>query len=443
MLNVHGRDLSAVFPLTASADSSGTLELGGCNVAELLREYGSPLYVFDRATLLGQMRSFRDEFASRYPDTLALYASKAYTGLALLKLVQHEGLGLDVVSSGELAIAAAAGFPLGKVYFHGNNKTPAELAEAVDRGIGRIVVDNFTELQTLQDIAAARGVRQAILLRLSPGVDPHTHGKTTTGIVDSKFGFTIPNGQASDALKIAAAAPNLDLIGLHAHLGSPIFELEPYNEGIDVVLEFADRHRDVEGFSLTEFSPGGGFAIQYLADTPPPAVAEYAESITSYLKAQLEARNLGRPRLIIEPGRATVGRAGVALYTVGARKTIPDVRTYVSVDGGMADNIRPALYDSQYEVAVANRLNDAPEEKITLAGKYCESGDILARDVTLPVLRAGDLIAMPAAGAYAPSMASNYNASLKPAIVMVENGGSKLIRRRETYEDLLRCEIDD
>lgn len=443
MLNVHGRDLAAVFPVTAGATPHGTLTLGGCDVAGLLSRFGSPLYVFDRATLLAQMRSFRDEFASRYPDSLALYASKAYTGLALLNLVRQEGLGLDVVSSGELAIAAAAKFPMEKVYFHGNNKSPAELAEAVERGIGRIVLDNFTELEVLQEIAAARGVTQAVLLRLSPGVDPHTHGKTTTGIVDSKFGFTIPNGQASDALKHAAAAPNLQLIGLHAHLGSPIFELEPYGEAIEIVLEFASRHRDVAGFELRELSPGGGFAIQYLEDTPPPAVAEYAESIVGCYVQQLDRRGLGRPKLVIEPGRATVGRAGVALYTVGARKTIPGVRTYVSVDGGMADNIRPALYDSRYEVAVANRLNDPAEETITLAGKYCESGDILARDVILPALKAGDLIAMPAAGAYAPSMASNYNASLKPAIVLVENGSARLIRRRETYEDLLRCEIVD
>ncbi|MFN8533328.1 MAG: diaminopimelate decarboxylase [Dehalococcoidia bacterium] len=441
MLNVHGRDLAAVFPLTTEAADDG-LRIGGCDVAGLVRRFGTPLYIFDETTLRSQLAGFRDEFRTRYGDVLPLYASKAYIGFALLRILREEGYGLDVVSGGELAFARAVDFPAESIYFHGNNKSPQELAEALSTGVGRYVVDNFTELETLDRLAGERGLRANVVIRVSPGIDPHTHGKTTTGIVDSKFGFTIANGQASEALKQAAAAPNLDLIGVHSHLGSPIFELEPYAEAAEVVLDFVAAHRDVAGFDFRELSPGGGFAIQYLGDVPPPTPADYAASIVPAICSALDARGLGRPRLFVEPGRAIVGRAGVAVYTVGARKDIPGVRTYVSVDGGMADNIRPALYDSQYEVAVVNRLSDPAAETITLAGKYCESGDILARDVALPRLQTGDLVAMPAAGAYAPSMASNYNLALKPAIVLVRDGEAKVIRRRETYEDLMRSEID-
>ncbi|MCL6646727.1 MAG: diaminopimelate decarboxylase [Chloroflexi bacterium] len=419
------------------------MTIGGCDLAALARRFGTPLYLFDEITLRHQLRAFRDAFRAHYPDVLPLYAAKAYLGRALLRLVREEGYGLDVVSGGELAFARAVGYPPEMIYFHGNNKTPAELEEALAAGIGRVVVDNFVELETLDRLAGARGQRVAVVLRVSPGIDPHTHSKTTTGIVDSKFGFTIATGQASEALRQAATAPNLDLVGIHSHLGSPIFEIAPYLEALAVVLDFVAAHRDVPGFAFREISPGGGFAVQYLASTPAPTPSDYAAAIGPALCQGLEARRLGQPRLFIEPGRAIVGRAGVAIYTVGARKTIPGVRTYVSVDGGMADNIRPALYDARYEVAVVNRLAEPASEVITLAGKYCESGDILARDIALPPLQPGDLVALPVAGAYAPAMASNYNMALKPAIVLVRDGEAKLIRRRETYEDLLRFEVDD
>jgi diaminopimelate decarboxylase len=442
MLDIHGRNLADVFPLTTTATDSG-LAIGGCDLESLARELGTPLYVFDEATLRAQLDGFRDAFRARYPDVLPLYASKALTGFALLRLVRQAGFGIDVVSGGELAFAKAAGFPPELIYFHGNNKTPAELGEALDAGIGRFVVDNFYELETLDRLAGERGVRANVLLRLSPSVDAHTHAKTTTGILDSKFGFTIETGQAAEALRRAGAAEHLNLVGIHAHLGSPIFELEPYEVAIDVLLDFVAEHRGVAGFAFQEFSPGGGYAIQYVEDTPPPAPADYAQAIAPHLLAALDARNLGRPRLVIEPGRSIVGRAAVALYTAGARKEIPGIRTYVSVDGGMADNIRPALYDSRYEVVVVNRRGEQPAETIALAGKYCESGDILARDVAVPRIEPGDLIAMPAAGAYAIAMASNYNMALKPAIVLVRDGQAKVIRRRETYDDLMRYELDE
>lgn len=436
-------ELASVFPQGSTINEKNHLSLGGCDTVDLLEEFGSPLYVFDEMTLRDKCREYVNEFSKRYQKTLVVYASKAYIGRALAKLVSEEGLGIDVVSGGEVSIARSVGFPLEKAYFHGNNKGAEELHFALSSGVGRIVVDNFHEMGLLDRIAGEMGIKARILLRLSPGVDAHTHGHTTTGIIDSKFGFPIVTGQAEEALVQALAAPNLDLIGLHTHLGSPIFEVEPYVEATDLVLGFAASMREKHGFNLQEFSPGGGFAIQYVKETPPPAVATYAETLVGVLKSGLAKYSLDEPLMIIEPGRSIVGRAGVALYTVGATKDIPGVRKYVSVDGGMADNIRPAIYGSKYEALVANKADEEPVETVTLAGKFCESGDILIKDAFLPGLVAGDRIAIPASGAYCLSMASNYNASLKPAIVMVKEGKARLIRRRETYEDLIRYDISE
>lgn len=433
------RELIEIFPITAQVKKNH-LHLGGCDAVELAHEYGTPLYIFDEETLRKQCREFMGQFTAKYPDTAVIYACKAYINLALARILQEEGLGLDVVSAGEMAIARAAGFPLNKAYFHGNNKGEEELDLGMDWGIGRVVVDNFQELSLLQKIAAGKKKKQDILLRLSPGVDPHTHHKTTTGILDSKFGFPIVTGQAEEALKLAMKQPNLNLIGLHSHLGSPIFEMEPYKEATGIVLDFASRMKKKYDFIMREFSPGGGFAVQYVRDTPAPPVSSYAEAISSALKEGCQKYDLSLPRLIIEPGRAIVGRAGVALYQVGARKDIPGLRTYVSVDGGMADNIRVALYGARYEALVANRTEDENTDVFTIAGKFCESGDILLKDVNFPPLKAGDLLALPSSGAYCLSMASNYNASLKPAVVIVKEGKSKLCRRRETWEDLYRCD---
>ena len=435
-------DSAEIFPITAGIGPEDHLTLGGCDATDLAAEFGTPLYVFDEDTLRAVSSEFVREFGSRYPSSKVLYASKAYIGLALAKLLHEEGLGLDVVSGGELAMALAAGVPAEDIYFHGNNKSPAELEMALDRYIGRVVVDGFLEIETLNALAGARGMTQDILLRVSPGIDPHTHAKTTTGILDSKFGLSIETGDATIGIRQAIAAPNLDLVGIHFHLGSPIFELEPYSIAIDTVLTYLSQFIP-EGLDLREFSPGGGFAIGYLRDELPPAVGSYAEVIANATKASCARLGFGEPLLTVEPGRSIVGRAGVALYTVGAIKNIPTVRTYVSLDGGMGDNIRPALYDSQYEAVVANRMSDAPAEKVTLAGKYCESGDILVKDISLPVLQAGDLVAIPASGAYAPSMASNYNLNPRPAIIMVKDGVARLIRRRETYEDLMAWDVAD
>ena len=429
-----------VFPDTAGVDQQGQLTIGGCNAHDLAAEYGTPVYVLDEATLRGRCRSFASEFSRRSPGCQVVYASKAYINPALAAIFNEEGLGLDVVSGGELAIAQAVGFPLDNVYFHGNNKTPDELEQAVRSSIGRVVVDSFHELDLLDRIAGDLGKVQDILVRVSPGIDPHTHAHTTTGILDSKFGFSIQTGHAAEAVRLALKANNLNLLGLHFHLGSPIFELEPYRAATELVLRFSAEFRE-DGFNLHEFSPGGGFAIAYTRDQEPPAIGDYAETIVSTMMATCDGLGMEYPKLIIEPGRSIIGPAGVALYRIGAIKDIPGVRKYVSVDGGMGDNIRPALYQASYEVVAAGKVDDDPAEQVTIAGKYCESGDVLASDIMLPRLVAGDILAIPAAGAYCPSMASNYNLNPRPPIVLVNNGRSRLIRRRESYQDMMLCDV--
>lgn len=433
--------LAKVLPVTAGITHAGHLTIGGCDCVDLAHEFGTPLYVFDEETLRGQCRAFLSAFRSRHPDSSVAYAAKAYLGRALAAIIAAEGLGMDVVSGGELAIACSAGFPAERIHFHGNNKPEEELREALECGIGRVVIDNFHEMHLLDGLAQARGMRQRVLLRLSPGIDPHTHAHTTTGTLDSKFGIPLADGQGEAAVRRALESPGLQLVGLHVHLGSPIFEIEPFRQAAGVVVEFAAKMRKAYGFELREFSPGGGFAVDYLPEQQAPSPDEYAEAIVAALRGACEEHDLPLPKLFVEPGRSIVARAGVALYTAGSSKEVPGIRRFVSVDGGMADNIRPALYDSQYAALIANKASDGRREKVTVAGKYCESGDILLRDAELPPLEPGDILAMPAAGAYALSMASNYNASLKPAIVLVADGQARLIRRRETYEDLTRCDV--
>ncbi len=432
-------ELSAILPDTALLNESGHLSIGGCDLIRLAEEFGTPLYVFDEVTLRRRCTEYGTEFGSRYPDTLVIYACKAFINRALAQLFKEEGLGLDVVSAGELAIAKSVDFPLSKVYFHGNNKTREELELALNWGIGRIVVDNFYELSLLTEVAKKAGIVQDILLRLCPGIDPHTHRYVATGVADSKFGF--PMAQAKEALARSLSTPNLNLVGLHAHLGSQICEIKPYQDAVEIMFRFAAEMRDEHGFELLEFSPGGGFAIQYTLDDPAPSTADFAQAITSSLVSVTEELGLHQPRLIVEPGRGIVGRAGVALYQVGGIKEIPGIRKYISVDGGIGDNIRPALYGARYEAIAANKMAADEMEVVTIAGRYCQSGDVLIRDISMPKLEPGDIIAVPCSGAYSIPMASNYNAVLKTAIVLVKEGEARLIRRRETYEDLMRRDI--
>ncbi len=430
---------TAIFPRHTLVNRENHLVIGGCDSVMLAAEFGTPLYVFDEATLRVNCARYRQEFAQHYPDTLVIYASKAFINRALAQIFKEEGLGLDVVSGGELAIAHSIAFPMEKVYFHGNNKSQPELELAVGWGVGRIVVDNFFELSLLEDVAKEAGVRQGILLRLSPGVDPHTHAHLTTGVTESKFG--LPLAQAEEAVARAMSSPFFELKGLHFHIGSQIFELPPYKQAVEIVMGFAAEMRGKYGFKLQEFSPGGGLAIAHSEDSPAPGIGEFAQVIASALLEKSRELGFEPSRLIVEPGRSIAGQAGVALYTAGATKDIAGVRKYVSVDGGMADNIRPALYGARYEALVANRVESETLERVTLAGKFCESGDVLIRDIDLPKIEPGDIIAVPCCGAYCLSQASNYNASLKPAIVMVKDGRARLIRRRESYEDLVSHDI--
>jgi len=430
----------ALFPLTAEISKEGHLCIGGCNVVEVVKEFGTPLYLFDEFTLRHKCREFKDEFCKYHPDTLVIYASKAFLNRALALIFQEEGLGLDVVSGGELSIAHSVSFPLDKVYFHGNNKTPEELNLALDLGVGRVVVDNFYELELLNKLARERGISQNILLRLTPGVDPHTHQYTTTGTLESKFGFPLATGQAKEAVNQALAASNLKLLGFHFHLGSPVSEIQPYELAIEIVLRFAQEVGEKTGFNLSELNIGGGFAIPYTVDSRVLTIADYARALTGKLNGLVSELRLSRPRLIIEPGRAIVGQAGVALYKVGAIKEIPGIKKYVSVDGGISDNIRPALYGAKYEALVANRASEAENDMVTIAGKLCESGDILVRDINLASVCSGDIIAIPVCGAYSIPMSSNYNAMPRPAITVVKEGRARLIRRRETYQDLMNLD---
>jgi diaminopimelate decarboxylase len=432
-------DSLSLFPLTAEVNSRGHLAVGGCDTTELAAEFATPLYIFDEFSLRAKCAEFKTEFGSRYPDTGVIYAAKAFINTALARLISEEGLGLDVVSAGELHIAREAGFPLDKVYFHGNNKSAEELKLALEWRVGRIVVDNLHELKLLTELAGEQRAKPDILLRLSPGVDPHTHRYIATGVIDSKFGFPMTN--AEEAVARAMDAANLNLIGLHFHIGSLILEVEPYQLAIERVLDLASEMKERHGFELKELDIGGGFAIQYTRDMPAPPVSDYAEAITTRVTGKCRELSLAPPRLIVEPGRAVVGQAGVALYRVGAIKEIPSVRCYISVDGGMGDNIRPALYGAKYEAVVANKMNEKKTGEVTIAGRFCESGDILIRDIGLPPLAPGDIIAIPASGAYCLPMASNYNASLRPAVIMVREGKGRLIRRRETFADLTRCDL--
>jgi len=434
--------LAHVLPESASLTAEGTLAIGGCDTRKLAAEYGTPLYVYDAATIRTQCRAYLDAFRAEHADTDVLYASKAFLNRPFARLIASEGLGFDAVSGGEIAVLHAAGVDMATVYFHGNNKSLDELRLASRLGVGHIVIDNLGEVRLANEAAAEAGVAQRVLVRVSPGVDGHTHEKTTTGILDSKFGLPIVTGAAEAAVRAIVDAPHLDFRGLHMHLGSPIFELAPYELATELLCAFIERLQRELGVEVPEFSPGGGFAVAYRDEDDVPALAAYARTILGTLRREADARGFSMPHVTIEPGRSIVGRAGVALYRVGARKEVPGVRTFVSVDGGMADNIRPAMYGSRYEALSAERPLAPLEETVTIAGKYCESGDVLIRDTALPRLHEGELLAIPAAGAYQLAMSSNYNLAYRPAVVLVEDGQARLLRRRETAEDLMALDID-
>lgn len=433
-------EIGVLLPSNAAIDEAGHLRVAGCDVVALCEQHGTPLYLYDEATIRQICSEYRSAFEERLPGARVLYAAKAYLSPALAAILAEEEVGMDVVSGGELFVARSGGFPTDRMAFHGNNKGEAELREAISAGVGRIIVDNEDELALVEHLAAELEVRQSVMIRVTPGIDAHTHAKTTTGLVDSKFGLPLVSGAAEAAVVRLQASESLELTGYHVHLGSPIFTMEPYEAGIEVMTEFAAAMRDRHGFTWREFSPGGGFALGYTPDKPPPPISDYAETIATALRAGCEQHSLPLPEVHIEPGRSVVGRAGLALYGVGARKEIPGVRTYVSVDGGMADNIRPAMYGSAYTAVVANRMADAAEETVAIAGKFCESGDVLIDEIALPRLQPGDLLGLPASGAYNLAMESNYNMAQRPPVVFVRDGAARVVRRRQSYDDLIALE---
>lgn len=418
-------------------NQAGHLVIGGCDTVELARDFGTPLLVIDEACFRERCRAFRQAFH----DGGVLYAGKAFLLQAICRIIAEEGLGLDVVSGGELYTALASGFPPDRLYFHGNNKSREELEQAIMAGVGRIVVDNFRELELLRELADGNGRRVPVLLRLSPGIEAHTHDYIKTGQLDSKFGFALVNGQAEEAIRLVADSPWLELVGLHCHIGSQIFAVEPYVEAASVMMDFAARVLQITGKAVEELDLGGGFGIYYAAGDQPKPPQEYAQAIRRVVTEKATALGIPLPRILVEPGRAIAGPAGTTLYTVGSIKEIPGVRKYVAVDGGMADNIRPALYQARYEALVANKAAHPPEEVVSITGKCCESGDMLIWDIALPKVAPGDILAVSCTGAYCYAMASNYNRLPRPAVVLVGDGNAELIARRETYADLLRLEI--
>ncbi len=438
------RALASVLPDSASVDTAGHLLVGGCDLVRLAEQYGTPLYVYDEATIRARARAYRDTLAAAYPGpSRVCYAAKAYCAPWLLRIVNEEGLGLDVVSGGELYAACRAGFPPGRIYFHGNNKGEDELRFALEVGVGRIVVDNLEEIERLGRLAGEAGRQQEVLLRATPGVEVHTHAHVKTGVQDTKFGFNLANGAAEAAVRATLALPSLSLVGLHAHIGSQLFDLDPYRETVRRLLGFAAAMREAYGLQLRELSPGGGFGMRYTPRQRPISPAAVAQALAAAVVAAAEEHTLADPlpAITIEPGRSIVGPAGVAVYRVGSVKEIPGVRTYVAVDGGMADNIRPTTYGAVYSALLANRASEPASTTVAVAGKYCESGDVLIREAALPPVRVGDLVAVPGSGAYNLALASNYNLAPRPAVVAALDGQARLVRRRETYEDLLRNEL--
>ncbi len=417
--------------------------IGGCDVVQVAAEYGTPLYVYDEATIRARARAYRDALQVSYAsESLVCYAGKAYCAPWLLRVLAEEQLGLDVVSGGELYTARSGGFPMERVFFHGNNKSEDELWMALEAGVHAIVVDNLEEIERLARLATDRVMRQKVLLRVAPGVEAHTHAHILTGAPDTKFGVSIDTGAAREAAEAIHQARSLEFVGLHAHIGSQIFEIEPYQATIGKVFGLAAELRDAFGFVLKELSPGGGFGMRYTSDGEAPmAPAEAARALAQAVTSEAERFGFPMPRLTIEPGRSIIGPSAVALYRVGSIKPIPGVRTYVAVDGGMADNIRPATYGARYTALLANRMDDAADSTVSIAGRYCESGDVLIPDAQLPMPRLDDLVAIPGSGAYQLAMASNYNLVPRPAVVVVNQGHVRLVRRRETFDDLLAPEV--
>lgn len=434
------RDLMPVLPMTAEV-KDGHLWIGGVDTVELARTAGTALYVMDEATIRHQLSEYVRWTRYHWRDVDVVYAAKAFLSLAMVGIVEEEGCCLLCASGGELAYAVRAGFPMERVQMHGNNKTPSELAEALDARVGRIVVDNFEEMQRLSQMSVDRGITQRVLVRVTPGVAADTHDFIMTGAEDSKFGFGLNQGLAMEAVKRVIELPGLQFEGLHMHIGSQIFALRSYAKAIEVMVAFMREIETETSHPVAMLDVGGGLGVAYGAPDEPATIKEFGKVVVDGIKEECRRNGVEVPRMAVEPGRSIVARAGVTLYTVGSVKEIPGVRTYVAVDGGMSDNIRTSLYGAHYEAIIANKA-DQPREMVgTIAGKHCESGDVVVKDASLQCPEPGDIVCVAATGAYCQSMSSNYNKQVRPGVVFVRDGRWRWSVRRETYDDLLRTDM--
>ena len=425
-----------------SVNSQNHLTVGGVDTVELAKQYGTPLYVLDEDLVRENCRIYKKAMDKYYDGKgLVLYANKALCTLFTCRVAAEEGLGLDVVSGGELYTALKAGFPMEKVCFHGNNKTADELEMAVENGVGHVIVDNVYELELLDAIAAKHNKVQKIMFRIKPGIDAHTHSFIQTGQIDSKFGVALENGEAFEIIERASKRANVRVTGVHCHIGSQIFDIDPFLKAAEVMMNYVGDLKDKLGLEIDELNLGGGYGIMYTEKDDPIEYDKYIEHVSEVVKSVAEKRGVKQPFIFMEPGRSIVASAGITLYSVGCVKDIKDVRKYVSVDGGMGDNPRYFFYESEYTAVVANNANAEPCEKVTIAGKCCESGDILLKDTMMPEIKVGDTLAVLATGAYNYSMASNYNRIPRPAMAAVSGGSSKLVVKRESYEDLIKNDI--
>jgi diaminopimelate decarboxylase len=425
-----------LFPVTYRVNAAGHMDVGGCDLVELARQHGTPLYVYDEATI----RQRASEYVAAMGSAgQVLYSAKAFASPQFLRVVAEEGLGLDVVSAGELHLALKSGFPQDRIHFLGNNKSRQDLEAAFNAG-ATIVIDGEYEFELLREVVP-EGKRTPVMLRLSPGVKPDTHDHISTGQLDSKFGFSIESGAARKAVERALGHARLELIGLHSHIGSQIFGLGAYEHAMSIMLDLLVELRDELSFEPRKLGAGGGLGIAYTRNDDPPTPRHFVQVVHRALVAGCAERELKVPQLVVEPGRSIAGPAGMALYTVGSIKDIPGIRRYVAVDGGMGDNIRPKLYGARYEAYLASAPDRIPDGMVTIAGKYCESTDILITDIEMPALKPGDIIALPAAGAYCLAMASNYNGMPRPEVLLLNDGQARVMRRRETLDDLVAAEV--
>lgn len=423
-------------------NAQGHLTIGGLDAADLAKEFGAPLYVLDEDRVRENCRRYVKAMGEYMPaGSQPLFAGKALCFKGLYPVLYEEGMGADVVSLGEIYTALAGGFPAEKLYFHGNNKTDEDIQYALDQGVGHFIVDNPLELERLDRFAGEKGVRQKVLLRVTPGIDPHTLQAINTGRIDCQFGVPIETGQAARFVAAAVKLEHLEVEGFHSHIGSQIFEPEPFCDAVDILLNFAQELRESLGFTVQVLNLGGGFGVRYQESDPVVDIPGNIRALAEHLQAGCAAKNYPLPRILLEPGRSIVADAGVTLYRVGGIKTIEGYRSYITVNGGMTDNPRYALYQSPYTVLPADRMNDPQDFLCSVAGRCCESGDLIQENIHLPELQRDDLVAVLTTGAYNFTMSSNYNRLCRPALVMVREGKARLAVRRQTFEDLAACDL--